>query len=134
MPSVGSTRPTPGSRQPSLGSLEAANAVSRIAGPRIELLADAGDVDAQATIAGILLDYYVVDALPVAVAYAKAAAEAGHPAGLRTYGHMFAEATRRRRRPRSGLPTFERCRRKGRRLRGVQRRRDPDPSRNEDRF
>lgn len=71
-----------------LGSLDGANAVSRVAAPHIRSLADEGDVDAQALIAGILMDYYTADALPMAVGYAKAAAEAGHPAGLRTYGFM----------------------------------------------
>lgn len=71
-----------------LGSLDGANAVSRVAAPRIRSLADAGDVDAQALIAWILMDYYAADALPMAIGYAKAAAEAGHPAGLRTYGFM----------------------------------------------
>ena len=72
-----------------LGSLDGANAVSRVAAPRIRLLADGGDVDAQAVMAGILVDFYTADALPMAVGYAKAAADAGHPAGLRTYGYMF---------------------------------------------
>jgi TPR repeat protein len=71
-----------------LGSLDGANAVSRVAAPHIRPLADSGDVDAQALIAGILLDYYTADALPMAIGYAEAAAEAGHPAGLRTYGFM----------------------------------------------
>jgi len=71
-----------------LGSLDGANTVSRIAAPHIRTLADAGDVDAQALIAGILMDYYTADALPMAIGYARAAAEAGHPAGLRTYGFM----------------------------------------------
>ena len=71
-----------------LGSLDGANAVSRVAAPHIRSAADTGDVDAQALIAGILMDYYAADALPTAVGYAKAAAEAGHPAGLRTYGFM----------------------------------------------
>jgi hypothetical protein len=71
-----------------LGSLEGANAVSLVAAPHIRSVADSGDADAQALIAGILMDYYAADALPVAIGYAKAAAEAGHPAGLRTYGYM----------------------------------------------
>ena len=71
-----------------LGSLDGANAVSRIAAPHVGRLADAGDADAQALFAGILMDYYTADALPVAIGYAKAAADAGHPAGLRTYGFM----------------------------------------------
>ena len=71
-----------------LGSLDGANVVSRVAAPHIRSAADSGDVDAQALIAGILMDYYEADALPMAIGYAKAAAEAGHPAGLRTYGYM----------------------------------------------
>ncbi|MBR7834183.1 sel1 repeat family protein [Actinospica durhamensis] len=71
-----------------LGSLDGANAVSRVAAPHIRSLADTGDIDAQALIAGILMDYYAADALPTAIGYAKAAAKAGHPAGLRTYGFM----------------------------------------------
>jgi TPR repeat protein len=72
-----------------LGSLEGANAVSRFAAPRIRPLADAGDPDAQTLMAGILMDYYTKDALPMAVGYARASAAASHPAGLRTYGFML---------------------------------------------
>lgn len=72
-----------------LGSLDGANAVSRVAAPRIRPLADAGDPAAQALIAGILMDYYTEDALPMAVGYARASAAAGHAAGLRTLGFML---------------------------------------------
>ncbi|WP_327248920.1 tetratricopeptide repeat protein [Streptomyces sp. NBC_01320] len=72
-----------------LGSLEGANATSRVATPRIKPLANAGDPDAQALMAGILMDYYTEDALPIAVGYAKASAAAGHAAGLRTFGFML---------------------------------------------
>ncbi|POX57846.1 hypothetical protein C3492_41250 [Streptomyces sp. Ru62] len=39
---------------------------------------------------GIYLEYFDESALPMAVRYARAAAEAGFPAGQRTYGHMLA--------------------------------------------
>lgn len=72
-----------------LGSLDGANAVSRFAAPHIRVLADAGDPAAQALMAGILMDYFTEDALPMAVGYARAAAAAGHAVGLRTLGFML---------------------------------------------
>jgi TPR repeat protein len=39
--------------------------------------------------AGMLMDYFTEDALPMAVGYARAAAAAGHAAGLRTFGFML---------------------------------------------
>ncbi|MEY9877901.1 TPR repeat protein [Streptacidiphilus sp. MAP12-33] len=72
-----------------LGSLEGANAVSRFAAPHVRPLADAGAPEAQALMAGILMDYYTEDALPMAVGYARASAAAGHAAGLRTLGFML---------------------------------------------
>ncbi|MFI9832930.1 tetratricopeptide repeat protein [Streptomyces sp. NPDC051913] len=72
-----------------LGSLDGANAVSRFAAPHIRPLADAGDPAAQALMAGILMDYFTEDALPMAVGYARAASEAGHAVGLRTLGFML---------------------------------------------
>ncbi|WP_405477405.1 tetratricopeptide repeat protein [Streptomyces canus] len=72
-----------------LGSLDGANAASRFAAPHIRPLADAGDPAAQALMAGILMDYFTEDALPMAVGYARAAAAAGHAAGLRTFGFML---------------------------------------------
>lgn len=77
-----------GSRRRSWAASTVRTRSAGLAAPHVRSAADIGDVDAQALIAGILMDYYAVDALPVAVGYAKAAAEAGHPAGLRTYGFM----------------------------------------------
>ncbi|MFI9616822.1 tetratricopeptide repeat protein [Streptomyces sp. NPDC052023] len=57
----------------------------------IRPLADAGSAEAAALLSGILLDYFDESALPLAVAYAKASAEAGNPAGQRTYGYMLVE-------------------------------------------
>ncbi|MEV5173725.1 tetratricopeptide repeat protein [Streptomyces flaveolus] len=53
-------------------------------------LADGGSAEAAALLAGIYLEYFDESALPMAVRYARAAAEAGLPAGQRTYGHMLA--------------------------------------------
>ncbi|MGW8949666.1 tetratricopeptide repeat protein [Streptomyces sp. NPDC055709] len=71
-------------------SVEGADQASRVAAPELKVLADAGSADAAALLSGILLDYYDEAALPMAVEYAKAAADAGRPAGQRTYGHMLA--------------------------------------------
>ncbi|GAA4914848.1 tetratricopeptide repeat protein [Streptomyces coeruleoprunus] len=70
------------------GSLDGANgavAVTR----ELKPLADEGRADAAALLAGILLDYFDESALPMAVAYARQAADAGDPAGQRTYGFML---------------------------------------------
>jgi uncharacterized protein len=53
-------------------------------------LADGGSAEAAALLAGIYLEYFDETALPMAVRHARAAAEAGLPAGQRTYGHMLA--------------------------------------------
>ncbi|WP_199881419.1 hypothetical protein [Streptomyces sp. CB03911] len=68
------------------------NAVSHVAPPRIKPMADAGDHDARALMAGTLMDYSTEDALPTAVGYAEASAAAGHAAGLGTFGFMLAAA------------------------------------------
>ncbi|MGV9688457.1 tetratricopeptide repeat protein [Streptomyces sp. NPDC003444] len=61
------------------------------AGVTVELvpMADGGSAEAAALLAGIYLEYFDESALPMAVRYARAAAEAGLPAGQRTYGHML---------------------------------------------
>ena len=71
-----------------LGNREGAERVSKDAAPQIKLAADAGDVEAQALLAGILMDYYDASALPMAVEYAQRAADAGNAAALRTVGFM----------------------------------------------
>ncbi|MER6275524.1 tetratricopeptide repeat protein [Streptomyces sp900105245] len=53
-------------------------------------LADGGSAEAAALLAGIYLEYFDESALPMAGRYARAAAEAGLPAGQRTYGHILA--------------------------------------------
>ncbi|MFD8371002.1 hypothetical protein ACFV2Z_09535 [Streptomyces sp. NPDC059688] len=53
-------------------------------------LADGGSAEAAALLAGLYLEYVDESALPMAVRYARAAAEAGLPAGQRTYGHILA--------------------------------------------
>lgn len=73
-----------------LGSLDGANLVSRTAAPHLMRPADAGDVEAQAALAGILMDYYDEDALPRAVRYATQAANAGNAQAQRTLGFMYA--------------------------------------------
>ncbi|UUN27485.1 tetratricopeptide repeat protein [Streptomyces sp. FIT100] len=70
--------------------LEGANQAAHVAAPELKVLADAGSAAAAALLSGILLEYYEESALPMAVEYAKAAADAVHPAGQRTYGHMLA--------------------------------------------
>ncbi|MFE5792092.1 tetratricopeptide repeat protein [Streptomyces sp. NPDC056503] len=71
------------------GSEEGAELAVGITGELVPL-ADAGSADAAALLAGILLEYADESALPRVVAYARASAEAGHPAGQRTYGHLLA--------------------------------------------
>ncbi|WP_189947600.1 tetratricopeptide repeat protein [Streptomyces roseolus] len=71
------------------GSEEGAELAMGVTG-ELARLADAGSADAAALLAGILLEYADESALPAAVARARAAAEAGHPAGQRTYGHLLA--------------------------------------------
>ncbi|MFF1675140.1 tetratricopeptide repeat protein [Streptomyces sp. NPDC058256] len=70
------------------GSLESANLVLT-AVPRLKAQADEGDVDAQALLAGVMLDFFHESALPTALTYATAAARAGHPAAQRTLGVMY---------------------------------------------
>src|ERR1700730_6693073 len=72
-----------------LGSLEGANLVSRTAAPQIKRAADAGDVEAQAALAAIMMDYYDASALPTAVDYATRAAAAGSAQAKRTLGFMY---------------------------------------------
>jgi uncharacterized protein len=72
-----------------LGSLEGANLVSRTAAPQIKRAADAGDVEAQAVLAAIMMDYYDASALPTAVDYATRAAAAGSAQAKRTLGFMY---------------------------------------------
>ncbi|MFD0268549.1 tetratricopeptide repeat protein [Streptomyces sp. NPDC127106] len=71
------------------GSEEGAELAARVT---VELvpLADGGSAEAAALLAGIYLEYFDESALPLAVRYARIAAEAGSPAGQRTYGHMLA--------------------------------------------
>jgi TPR repeat protein len=59
---------------------------------RLRPLADGASPDGQALLAGILMDYFDDSALPAAVSYARAAAKARHPAGMRTYGYMLHNA------------------------------------------
>lgn len=70
------------------GSLESANLVLT-AIPPLKTQADDGDVDAQALLAGVLLDFVDDSALPMVWSYATAAARAGHPAAQRTLGFMY---------------------------------------------
>ncbi|MFF1966294.1 tetratricopeptide repeat protein [Streptomyces sp. NPDC058232] len=70
------------------GSLESANLVPT-AIPSLRTQADAGDVDAQALLAGVMLDFMDDSALPTVFSYATAAARAGHPAAQRTLGLMY---------------------------------------------
>jgi TPR repeat protein len=70
------------------GGLEAANLVTTAA-PQLKALAEAGDVDAKAMLAGILVDFFDDSALPLAFEHATAAAREGHPAALRTLGLMY---------------------------------------------
>lgn len=71
------------------GSAEGAEMATQVT---VELvpLADGGSAEAAALLAGIYLEYVDESALPMAVRYARAAAEAGLPAGQRTYGHILA--------------------------------------------
>ncbi|KOG67218.1 hypothetical protein ADK77_16850 [Streptomyces antibioticus] len=71
------------------GSAEGAELAARVT-VELEPLADGGSAEAAALLAGIYLEYFDESALPRAVRYARAAAEAGLPAGQRTYGHMLA--------------------------------------------
>lgn len=72
-----------------LGSLDGANLVSRTAAPHVRQAADAGDVEAQAVLAGILMDYFDESAFPMAAGYAARAAEAGSAEAQRTLGFMY---------------------------------------------
>ncbi|MCD0445782.1 sel1 repeat family protein [Glycomyces sp. A-F 0318] len=54
-------------------------------------LAEGGSAEAAALLAGIHLEHSDETALPTALKYARAAAEAGVPAGQRVYGHMLAQ-------------------------------------------
>lgn len=71
------------------GSAEGAELAARVT-VELEPLADGGSAEAAALLAGIYLEYFDASALPGAVRHARAAAEAGLPAGQRTYGHMLA--------------------------------------------
>jgi TPR repeat protein len=70
------------------GSLASANLVPT-AIPPLKAQADDGDADAQALLAGVMLDYVDDSALPMVFSYAAAAARAGHPAAQRTLGLMY---------------------------------------------
>jgi TPR repeat protein len=70
------------------GSLESANLVVTTI-PPLKIQADDGDADAQALLAGVLLDFVDDSALPMVFTYATAAARAGHPAARRTLGFMY---------------------------------------------
>lgn len=70
------------------GSLESANLVLTGIAP-LKAQADSGDVDAQALLAGALLDFVDDSALPMVLTYARAAARAGHPAAQRTLGFLY---------------------------------------------
>lgn len=72
-----------------LGSLDGVNLASRTAAPHLKPLADSGDADAQALLAGILMTLFADDALPMALDYTERAAKAGHAAGLRTLGFIY---------------------------------------------
>jgi len=72
-----------------LGSLQGANLVSGTAAPRLLSAADAGDVEVQAVLAGIFMDYLDESALPRAVGYATHAAEQGNADAQRTLGFMY---------------------------------------------
>lgn len=78
-------------RASALGCKDGANHARSITLWQIKPLADRGDVDAQALLAGMLMNYFPDDALPRAADYARRAAEAGHPEGLRILGIMHAE-------------------------------------------
>ncbi|PJE96728.1 sel1 repeat family protein [Streptomyces carminius] len=71
------------------GSAEGAELAARATAGLVPL-ADGGSAEAAALLAGIYLEHFDESALPMAVRYARAAAEAGLPAGQRTYGHMLA--------------------------------------------
>ncbi|MFG2250206.1 tetratricopeptide repeat protein [Spirillospora sp. NPDC048823] len=70
------------------GSAEGAELAARVTAELVPL-ADGGSAEAAALLAGIYLEYFDESALPAAAAYARVAAEAGLPAGQRTYGHML---------------------------------------------
>ena len=78
-------------RASALGCQDGANHARSITLWQIKPLADRGDVDAQALLAGMLMDYFPDEALPQAADYARRAADAGHPEGLRILGVMHAE-------------------------------------------
>jgi uncharacterized protein len=78
-------------RASALGCKDGANHARSITLWQIKPLADRGDVDAQALLAGMLMDYFPDESLPRAADYARRAAEAGHPEGLRILGVMHAE-------------------------------------------
>ena len=70
------------------GSLESANLVLTAVSP-LKAQADDRDVDAQALLAGVLLDFVHDSALPMVLTYATAAARAGHSAAQHTLGLMY---------------------------------------------
>ncbi|MDB1086447.1 tetratricopeptide repeat protein [Streptomyces sp. ACA25] len=73
------------------GSAESGESAARVVA-ELEPLADGGSAEAAALLAGICLEYLDESDLPTAVRYARAAADAGLPAGQRLYGHMLARA------------------------------------------
>jgi uncharacterized protein len=72
-----------------LGSLDGANLVSRTAAPHLKQAADVGDIEAQAVLAGILMDYFDESAFTMAAEYAARAAAAGSAEAQRTLGFMY---------------------------------------------
>lgn len=70
------------------GSREGAELAGRVAGELVPL-ADGGSAEAAALLAGIYLEYSDESALPLALKYARKAADAGLASGQRTYGHML---------------------------------------------
>jgi TPR repeat protein len=95
------------------GNLEGANLASRIAPPHLKTLADSGDADAQALLAGILMDYFAADALPMAVDHAQRAADNGHAAGLRTLGFMYDRGLGVKKDQRRAMELFKKAAAKG---------------------
>lgn len=73
-----------------LDSQHASGLLRKAAVPRLEALAEDGDPEAQALLAGILMEYYNESALPYAVTHATRAAEHGNAEAIRTLGFMYA--------------------------------------------
>ena len=72
-----------------LGSPEGADLARRVAPQHLKPLADDGDVEAQSLLAEILMDKPTPETVPMAVDYARRAAEAGHATGLRHLGLIY---------------------------------------------